>query len=115
MMDVTDSTMVTQAQMAVNFRGAATSPDATASSGMPANLDGIKKVAQNFESVFLSQMFGEMFKGVGSDSLFGGGQGEEMFRSLLIDEYGKSVVKRGGLGITDAVMRTLIRQQEKKS
>jgi Rod binding domain-containing protein len=74
----------------------------------------LKTAAQNFESVFLSQMFSQMFKDVGTDTVFGGGQGEEMFRSLLLDEYAKQVAKRGGLGIGDAVMRTLISQQEKK-
>ena len=73
----------------------------------------IKKAAQSFEAVFLSQMFGHMFEGVGKDGLFGGGSGEEMFRPMLLDEYGKLVAKKGGVGIADAVMRTLISQQEK--
>ena len=77
------------------------------------DLAATKKAAQNFEAVFLSQMFGQMFEGVGSDSLFGGGHGEEMFRSMLVDEYGKLVAKRGGVGIADSVLHTLISQQEK--
>jgi Rod binding domain-containing protein len=75
----------------------------------------MKAAAQNFESVFLSQMFSQMFDGVKTDTMFGGGEGEEMFRSLLLDEYAKQVAKKGGVGIADAVMRTLIREQEKKS
>ncbi len=82
-------------------------------SGKPIDLVAAKKAAQSFEAVFLSQMFGHMFDGVGKDSLFGGGQGEEMFRPMLLDEYGKLVAKKGGVGIADAVMRTLISQQEK--
>ena len=73
----------------------------------------LKATAQNFETVFLSQMFSQMFQDVGTDSLFGGGHGEEMFRSLMLDEYAKQVSKKGGLGIADSVMRQLIRQQEK--
>jgi Rod binding domain-containing protein len=58
-------------------------------------------------------MLSEMFAGIKTDGLFGGGQGEEMFRSLLLDEYGKQIAKHGGLGIGDAVMRTLVSAQEK--
>lgn len=72
-----------------------------------------RKAAENFETMFLSQMFGHMFNGIKSDQLFGGGQGEEMFRSLLTDEYAKQVVKKGGVGIADSVMSALIAQQEK--
>jgi Rod binding domain-containing protein len=71
-----------------------------------------RKAAQDFEAVFVSQMFQQMFAGIKADGLFGGGHGEDMFRSLLLDEYGKQVAKHGGLGISDAVMRTLISQQE---
>lgn len=81
--------------------------------GNSADRETMKKSAQQFEAVFLSQMFGQMFEGVGTDSLFGGGHGEEMFRSMLVDEYGKLVAKRGGVGIADAVLRTLVHQQEK--
>ncbi len=81
--------------------------------GKSGDMQATKKAAQSFEAVFLSQMFGQMFEGIGKDKMFGGGPGEEMFRSLLIDEYGKSVAKRGGVGIADAVMRSLISQQEK--
>lgn len=89
-----------QAALAAGGRGA-TSEAAT------------REAAEKFEAVFISQMFGHMFSGLGSDSLFGGGQGEEMFRSLLVDEYAKLTVKKGGIGIADSVMRTLIAQQEK--
>ena len=86
---------------------------ALATGGRGANETGMREAAEKFEAVFISQMFGHMFSGLGSDSLFGGGQGEEMFRSLLVDEYAKQTVKKGGIGIADSVMRTLISQQEK--
>ncbi|MTJ83917.1 MAG: hypothetical protein F8N37_23265 [Telmatospirillum sp.] len=73
----------------------------------------MRKAAQSFEAMFLTQMFTHMFDGVGKDSLFGGGAGEEMFRPMLLEEYGKAAASRGGLGIADAVMHTLIQQQEK--
>ncbi len=51
-----------------------------------------KKAAEQFEGVFINQFLGEMFAGISTDGPFGGGQGEEMFRSLMVDEYGKQIV-----------------------
>ena len=72
----------------------------------------IKKVAQQFEAVFISQFLGEMFSGISTDGPTGGGQGEEMFRSLMIDEYGKQFAAQGGFGLANAVQRELLKSQE---
>ncbi len=48
-----------------------------------------KRTAEQFEGVFITQFLGEMFSGMSTDGPFGGGQGEAMFRSLMMDEYGK--------------------------
>lgn len=74
----------------------------------------ITKVSKQFESVFVSQFLGSMFEGVSTDGPFGGGQGESMFRSLMLDEYGKQISSRGGFGLSDAIQRTLLRAQEKQ-
>ena len=72
------------------------------------------KTAQDFESFFLSQTFENMFSGVGTDSLFGGGNAETVYRSLLLQEYSKVAAKAGGVGIADAVQREILRAQETK-
>lgn len=69
---------------------------------------------QDFEAVFLSQVFENMFAGVGTDSLFGGGNGETVYRSLLLQQYSKVAAKSGGIGIADAVQREILRTQETK-
>jgi Rod binding domain-containing protein len=71
-----------------------------------------KKAATAFEGVFVTQFLGEMFSGISTDGPFGGGQGEEMFRSLMIDEYGKQIAAQGGFGLSDAVQRQLLKTQE---
>lgn len=71
-----------------------------------------KKAAQDFEAVFLAELLGNMFEGVSTDGPFGGGQSEGIMRTLLIDEYAKSIAARGGVGIADNVYRELIRIQE---
>jgi Rod binding domain-containing protein len=70
------------------------------------------KAAKEFESVFISQFLGSMFSGISTDGPTGGGEGEEMFRSLMVDQYGKSLEQRGGFGLAAAVQRQLIKQQE---
>jgi flagellar protein FlgJ len=80
-----------------------------------ADHDALRQGAEKFVSLFMSQMFSQMFAGVGTNKVFGGGPGEEMFKSVLIDEYGKAAAKQGGMGMTDQIMRALIAQQEKQS
>lgn len=70
------------------------------------------KAAKEFEALFLGQMMQQMFAGVGADSLFGGGHGEETFRSLLVDEYAKQIAKGPGLGLSGAIERQLLQLQE---
>ncbi|MBM3602035.1 MAG: chemotactic signal-response protein chel [Alphaproteobacteria bacterium] len=74
-----------------------------------------RKTAQEFEGFFLSQMFQSMFQGIKTDGPFGGGHGEDMFRGMLMQEYGKSVAQKGGVGIADAVYKQILLMQEKNS
>lgn len=71
-----------------------------------------QKAAKEFEAMFLSQMFGHVFDGLKTDGPFGGGHGEKMYRSLLVDEYGKTMARAGGIGIADKVMQEMLRNQE---
>jgi peptidoglycan hydrolase FlgJ len=70
------------------------------------------KAAKEFEGVFISTMLGQMFEGISTDGPFGGGQGEAMFRSLMIDEYGKQIATQGGIGLANSVARQLLQHQE---
>ena len=72
-----------------------------------------KAAGRKFEAMFMTQMFEEMFASVPTDGWFGGGQGEEMFRPFLIEQYGKLIAYHGnGIGMGDAVARTLLQAQE---
>jgi len=73
---------------------------------------GIEKVSEDFEAFFASSYFEQMFSGIQPDSVTGGGEGEAMFRSLMIQEYGKAVAKQHSLGIADVVKRQLLQLQE---
>ncbi len=77
-----------------------------------ANIEAAKKAAKTYESVFISEFLGSMFADIPTDGPFGGGPGEAMFRSLMLDEYGKQMESRGGFGLSDAITRSLLSHQE---
>lgn len=93
----------------------AAGPDRPPAVGAAQNAAQIRTAALEFEAVFLSQMLGHMFAGIETDGLFGGGQSEGMFRSLMINEYGRQLSEAGGIGIADAVMAEMLRIQEGSS
>ena len=70
-----------------------------------------KAAGEDFEAVFLNSMFQQMFAGVGQGP-FSGGNGANIWRSFLTDEYSKSFVKAGGIGIASEVQRALLAKQE---
>ncbi|MDP6429724.1 MAG: rod-binding protein [Rhodospirillales bacterium] len=71
-----------------------------------------RKVAEDYEAFFISMYLDTMFSGVETDGLFGGGQAEGVYRSLLNQEVGKAIARNGGLGIADSVVREIIKMQE---
>ena len=68
--------------------------------------------AKEYEGVFISQFLGSMFSGIKTDGVTGGGEGEEMFRSLMINEYGKSLEQRGGFGLAAKMQAELLKHQQ---
>jgi Rod binding domain-containing protein len=68
--------------------------------------------AQDFEAVFIAEMMKPMFEGISTEAPFGGGKGEEVFRDLLLQEYGKIIAKTGSVGIADSVKQAMIEMQE---
>jgi Rod binding domain-containing protein len=73
-----------------------------------------RKAAQDFEAFFIAQTVEAMFAGIETEGPFGGGHAEQMFRSMLSQEYGKSMARAGGMGIADQVYREILKTQEVK-
>ena len=71
----------------------------------------IKGAAEAFEAQLLSLMMKPMFEGISTSAPFGGGQGEETYRSLLLDAFAKQTAKAGGLGVAQPVMREMLKMQ----
>lgn len=74
-------------------------------------LQQIEESAVDFEAMFISEMMKPMFEGIETDSMFGGGKGEEVFRGFLLQEYGKQMASSQSLGIADQVKGAMIEMQ----
>jgi len=59
------------------------------SSLSPEKLKQIDASSKDFEAMFTSEMLKPMFDTVQTDSEFGGGQAEDTWRGLMIEQYGK--------------------------
>lgn len=77
-----------------------------------ASPEKVDEVAQQFEAQFISQMLQNMFSTVDSKNALGGGEAEEYYRDMLVDEYGKVIARSGGIGVADHVKREMLRMQE---
>lgn len=69
------------------------------------------QAVQDFEAFFITQTFQQMYDTIPVNETFGGGQAEKIFRSMLVDEYGKMTAQSGGIGLTDQIMAQLIQEQ----
>ena len=69
-----------------------------------------KKVAREFEAMFVGMMMKSMRDTVGKDKLTGGGRGEETFRSLLDQEYANSAAASGQMGLASMIEKQLVKR-----
>lgn len=63
----------------------------------------LEKACQEFASIFYNEMIKSMRKGVPENGLFHGGQGEDIYRSLLDQEYAKKMASQNGNSLADAL------------
>ncbi len=77
-----------------------------------ADLKKLRQAVEEFEAFFISQTFAQMYDTIPVNETFGGGNAEKIFRSMLIDEYGKMTARSGGIGLTDQIMTQILIQQE---
>ena len=89
----------------------AATPTVSAAPASAADPISARHAGEDFEAFFLSQAFENMFAGVASDPIFGGGNGESVYRSLLMQEYSKVAAQSGTTGIGDAVTREILQLQ----
>jgi flagellar protein FlgJ len=81
----------------------------------PLNLATARAAARQFEGHALGALLQPMFEGISARGPFGGGAAEEMWRPMLVAEFGKVMAAAGGVGLADAVLRQMIAAQEARS
>lgn len=82
---------------------------------MVKNRGQIEESALDFEAVFITEMMKPMFDGLKTDGPFGGGKGEEIFRGIMLDEYGKDIASLNIIGIQTQVASQLIEMQSART
>lgn len=91
------------------LRGAAALPTKPPIAGKEAA--AARKVAREFESLFVGMMLKSMRETVGKEGMTGGGHGEETYRALLDQEYANAIAGHGGIGLAGIIEQQLLRQQ----
>ncbi len=109
MVGISDSSFSMQAQNAM----LAGKRDMTPAKGHTE--EQLRKVAEDFEAVFIGQMLQPLFKNLGAEEPFGSSESEKMWRTMQVDEYGKAFTKAGGIGLSDAILKEMIKLQELQS
>jgi flagellar protein FlgJ len=77
----------------------------------PTGADKARAQAQDFETVFVSSMLQHMFTDIGKEGPLGDGPGVGVWRSLLTEQFSKSLVKAGGIGIANQVYKSMLARQ----
>lgn len=72
----------------------------------------IARSAKQFEAMFIGQMLNLLFEDVTADPLFGDQASDKIYRSMLLDEYGKEMAEGRSMGIADHVQAELLKLQE---
>lgn len=71
----------------------------------------ILEQAKDLEAVLISTMIEPMFPEGKESGIYGGGHGSGIYRQMMIDEYGKTMSRSGGLGLAKSITKDLIRRR----
>ncbi len=85
-------------------------PDIQGMEGQASRDSRLRKACEEFESVFTYQLLRSMRRTVEKCDLFHGGQGEEMYETLLDQELSKSMAGMGERGLADLLYQQLRRK-----
>lgn len=72
----------------------------------------LEEGAREFEGIFISQMLETAWSTVPTDGMTGGGMGEDIFRSLMIQDIGQQMARQGGIGLAPYIQAELLKMQE---
>lgn len=102
-------TTISSANLDLSQRVAENAKDPQAIAGQKAeSAEQIKKISQDFESLFMEIVLKSMRSTVSKSGLMDGGNGEDVFRSMLDSEYAKSMAGQGPSGIAASIENQLL-------
>jgi|WetSurMetagenome_2_1015567.scaffolds.fasta_scaffold615561_2 peptidoglycan hydrolase FlgJ len=67
----------------------------------------LKKSCMDLESVFVSQLLKEMRAAIPKSDLMNGGNAEEIYTSMLDDQYAREIASSGNLGLGRAMFEQI--------
>lgn len=67
----------------------------------------IREAAQQFEAIFLNEIFKQMRAAVPKGDLLKESMGEQVFRGMLDQEIAQKAAETGGLGLAEIIFRQL--------
>lgn len=68
----------------------------------------LKKAAEQFEAIFLQQMFKDMRNTVPTDGLLARENADDIYNQLQDAEAAKIMAERGGIGLAELMMQQLL-------
>ena len=99
------------AALAAPLTALAAQGSATPTAAEMAKRADIQRTSKEFEATFLSSMMQNMFSGLTTSAPFGGGPGEDIWKSFMSDAMAKQMSKAGGIGLSGAVAREMLKLQ----
>ena len=80
----------------------------------PAQTAKLWQAAHDFEAMAIGQLLQPMFQTADTPpSAFGGGEGEALWRPMLVEAIGKQMAAHGGIGLAVPVFNAMLRAQER--
>ncbi len=73
------------------------------------NADKLRESAQQFEAIFIQQMFKEMRKTIPDDGLIQRGNADDIYAQMQDLEAAKITAQQGGIGLADMMMQQLMK------
>ena len=70
------------------------------------------ETAQGLEANFFQTMLGSMFEGLDGEGPMGNGPGQDAWRGMMLENYGKDLAAKGGIGLAPQIYREMLRHQE---
>ena len=72
----------------------------------------LKKAAEQFETIFLQQMFKEMRNTIPDEGLIPRSSAEDMYTQMQDAEAAKVMAERGGIGLAEMMLQELLKGSE---